>query len=127
MIYCHNYNHVIPCLHCHPHSYIRMNRQVGVYYDWYCFFGFSWENLQVQHLIERCLLLYMSRQQCVKALAKYASIRPCITITVWRELEKENKDFFEAYFQALSLEAFYGWVYTFRNRVMKGRISTGSE
>ncbi|MFQ6622584.1 hypothetical protein Gotur_001734 [Gossypium turneri] len=105
MIYCHNYNHVIPCLHCHPHSYIRM----------------------VQHLIERCLLLYMSRQQCVKALAKYASIRPCITITVWRELEKENKDFFEAYFQALSLEAFYGWVYTFRNRVMKGRISTGSE
>ncbi|KAG8503636.1 hypothetical protein CXB51_001808 [Gossypium anomalum] len=80
MIYCHNYNHVIPCLHCHPHSYIRM----------------------VQHLIERCLLLYMNRQQCVKALAKYASIRPCITITVWRELEKENKDFFEAYFQALS-------------------------
>ncbi|XP_052489704.1 uncharacterized protein LOC105785793 isoform X1 [Gossypium raimondii] len=99
MIYCHNYNHVIPCLHCHPHSYIRM----------------------VQHLIERCLLLYMNRQQCVKALAKYASIRPCITITVWRELEKENKDFFEAYFQALSLQAFYG------NRVMKGRISTGSE
>ncbi|KAB2045708.1 hypothetical protein ES319_D01G179600v1 [Gossypium barbadense] len=86
MIYCHNYNHVIPCLHCHPHSYIRM----------------------VQHLIERCLLLYMNRQQCVKALAKYASIRPCITITVWRELEKENKDFFEAYFQALSLQAFYG-------------------
>ncbi|KAB2097420.1 hypothetical protein ERO13_A01G162400v2 [Gossypium hirsutum] len=77
MIYCHNYNHVIPCLHCHPHSYIRM----------------------VQHLIERCLLLYMNRQQCVKALAKYASIRPCITIT----------------------GTFEG------NRVMKGRISTGSE
>ncbi|KAH1122518.1 hypothetical protein J1N35_005678 [Gossypium stocksii] len=104
MIYCHNYNHVIPCLHCHPHSYIRM----------------------VQHLIERCLLLYMNRQQCVKALAKYARIRPCITITVWRELEKENKDFFEAYFQALSpYRPFMG---TFEgNRVMKGRISTGSE
>ncbi|XP_017621471.1 uncharacterized protein LOC108465611 [Gossypium arboreum] len=88
MIYCHNYNHVIPCLHCHPHSYIRM----------------------VQHLIERCLLLYMNRQQCVKALAKYASIRPCITITVWRELEKENKDFFEAFSSSLSLQAFYGYI-----------------
>ncbi|MBA0581003.1 hypothetical protein Gorai_023197 [Gossypium raimondii] len=101
MIYCHNYNHVIPCLHCHPHSYIRMVSEISS--NFLCYSRF-----QVQHLIERCLLLYMNRQQCVKALAKYASIRPCITITVWRELEKENKDFFEAYFQALSLQAFYG-------------------
>ncbi|KAE8710214.1 Plant-specific transcription factor YABBY family protein [Hibiscus syriacus] len=81
MVHCHNnYCHVVPCLHCHPHSYIRM----------------------VQHLIERCLLLHMNQQQCVKALAHYASIRPCITITVWRELEKENKDFFRAYVRAFS-------------------------
>ncbi|XWS69029.1 hypothetical protein CRYUN_Cryun04dG0144600 [Craigia yunnanensis] len=79
-MYYHNHHHVLPCLHCHPHSYIRL----------------------VQHLIERCLLLHMNRQQCVKALAKYASIRPCVTVTVWRELQKENRDFFQAYFHALS-------------------------
>ncbi|XVF43977.1 hypothetical protein PTKIN_Ptkin02bG0083600 [Pterospermum kingtungense] len=79
-MYYHNHHHVLPCLHCHPHSYIRM----------------------VQHLIERCLLLHMNRQQCVKALANYASIQPCITITVWKELQKENRDFFQAYFHALS-------------------------
>ncbi|GMI87768.1 hypothetical protein like AT1G10657 [Hibiscus trionum] len=56
----------------------------------------------VQHLIERCLLLHMNQQQCVMALAQFASIRPCITITVWRELEKENRDFFRAYFRAVS-------------------------
>lgn len=51
----------------------------------------------VQHLIERCLLLYMDRDDCVKALAKYAHVKPVITLTVWKELEKENKDFFTAY------------------------------
>ncbi|KAK5837444.1 hypothetical protein PVK06_013254 [Gossypium arboreum] len=44
----------------------------------------------------------MNRQQCVEALAKYASIRPCITVTVWKELQKENRGFFEAYFHAIS-------------------------
>ncbi|XP_059447411.1 uncharacterized protein LOC132178857 [Corylus avellana] len=71
--------HLYPCLHCHPHSYIRM----------------------VQHLIERCLLLHMSRDQCIKALAERANIRPVVTLTVWRELQKENRDFFQAYFQAI--------------------------
>ncbi|KAK4598020.1 hypothetical protein RGQ29_015508 [Quercus rubra] len=75
-----NNHHSYPCLHCHPHSYIRM----------------------VQHLIERCLLLHMNRDQCIKALAEHASIRPLITLTVWRELQKENKDFFQSYFHSLS-------------------------
>ncbi|KAE8698967.1 Plant-specific transcription factor YABBY family protein [Hibiscus syriacus] len=106
MVYCgYDYHHhLVPCLHCHPHSYIRM----------------------VQHLIERCLLLHMNQNQCVKALAQYASIRPCITITVWRELEKENTDFFEHIFM-LSLPSGLSWVGTFKgNRVFKGRNSTGS-
>ncbi|KAG2708252.1 hypothetical protein I3760_05G183400 [Carya illinoinensis] len=72
--------HFYPCLHCQPHSYIRM----------------------VQHLIERCLLLHMSRDQCIKALAEHASIRPLVTLTVWRELQKANKDFFRAYFHVTS-------------------------
>ncbi|XP_048322849.1 uncharacterized protein LOC125420321 [Ziziphus jujuba] len=80
-MYHHHNHHFLPyCLHCHPHSYIRM----------------------VQHLIERCLLLHMSLDQCIKALEQHASIRPLVTLTVWRELQKENRDFFHAYFHAIS-------------------------
>ncbi|WRX14554.1 Conserved hypothetical protein CHP01589 [Theobroma cacao] len=79
----------------------------------------------IQHLIERCLLLHMNRQQCVKALAKYASIRPCITVTVWRELQKENRDFFQAYFHALSPRPFMG--ISKGNRDLKGKSSSGGE
>ncbi|XP_059656143.1 uncharacterized protein LOC132303084 isoform X2 [Cornus florida] len=75
-MYQHSHDQPLPCLHCHPHSYIRM----------------------VQHLIERCLLFHMSRDQCIKALAEHAGIRPLVTLTVWRELLKENRDFFQAYF-----------------------------
>lgn len=31
------------------------------------------------------------------ALPKHANITPVITSTVWKELEKENQEFFEAY------------------------------
>eukprot|EP00246_Nothoceros_aenigmaticus_P003365 TRINITY_DN14494_c0_g1_i1.p1 TRINITY_DN14494_c0_g1~~TRINITY_DN14494_c0_g1_i1.p1 ORF type:complete len:114 (-),score=19.89 TRINITY_DN14494_c0_g1_i1:359-700(-) len=57
--------------------------------------------LMVQHLIERCLKLYMDRDDCVEALEKYAHVKPVITLTVWKELEKENKDFFAAYAQQI--------------------------
>nr|XP_027099771.1 uncharacterized protein LOC113719005 isoform X2 [Coffea arabica] len=53
------HHHASPCLHCHPHSYIRM----------------------VHSLIERCLMLHMDRDQCIKALAKHARIQPQITLT----------------------------------------------
>ncbi|MBA0660863.1 hypothetical protein Goklo_012812, partial [Gossypium klotzschianum] len=39
----------------------------------------------------------MSKEECMEALSKHASIKPVITSTVWNELEKENKEFFEAY------------------------------
>ncbi|XP_008788054.1 uncharacterized protein LOC103705925 [Phoenix dactylifera] len=51
----------------------------------------------VQHLIEKCLLFHMNKDECVEALSKHANINPVITSTVWTELEKENKEFFEAY------------------------------
>jgi uncharacterized protein (TIGR01589 family) len=51
----------------------------------------------VQHLIEECILFNMSREECMDALSKHANIMPVITSTVWKELEKENKEFFEAY------------------------------
>ncbi|KAF9598062.1 hypothetical protein IFM89_024049 [Coptis chinensis] len=51
----------------------------------------------VQHLIEKCLMFHMNEDECMDALSKHANIKPVITRTVWKELEKENKEFFEAY------------------------------
>ncbi|KAK6270847.1 hypothetical protein POUND7_007945 [Theobroma cacao] len=56
----------------------------------------------VQHLIEQCLIFKMTKEECMEALSKHASIEPVITSTVWNELEKENKEFFEAYAQSQS-------------------------
>ncbi|KMT17502.1 hypothetical protein BVRB_2g037050 [Beta vulgaris subsp. vulgaris] len=51
----------------------------------------------VQHLIEKCLIFHMTKEECMEALSKHADIKPVITSTVWNELEKENKDFFDNY------------------------------
>ncbi|CAM0882939.1 unnamed protein product [Alopecurus aequalis] len=51
----------------------------------------------VQHLIEKCLCYDMDKEECVKALEKHANILPAVTSTVWKELEKENREFFETY------------------------------
>ncbi|CAK9187485.1 unnamed protein product [Ilex paraguariensis] len=93
----------------------------------------------VQHLIEKCLIFRMTKEECMEALSKHANITPVITSTgitflslstlhswgysyhfpyahacthvlmdnshaVWKELEKENKEFFEAYAQSQSKE-----------------------
>ncbi|XP_030546043.1 uncharacterized protein LOC115752131 [Rhodamnia argentea] len=54
----------------------------------------------VHHLIEKCLIFRMSKEECMEALSKHADITPVITSTVWNELEKENKEFFEEYAQS---------------------------
>ncbi|XP_039016452.1 uncharacterized protein LOC120147060 [Hibiscus syriacus] len=54
----------------------------------------------VHHLIEKCLIFNMTKEECMEALSKHANIKPVITSTVWNELEKENKEFFEAYAQS---------------------------
>ncbi|KAI3508616.1 hypothetical protein L1887_23625 [Cichorium endivia] len=56
----------------------------------------------VQHLIEKCLIFRMSKEECMEALSKHANIKPLITSIVWKELEKENKEFFESYSQSQS-------------------------
>ncbi|GLJ55365.1 hypothetical protein SUGI_1188160 [Cryptomeria japonica] len=53
----------------------------------------------VQHLIEKCLLFNMDQQECADTLSKHANIQPTITVTVWIELEKENKEFFSRYME----------------------------
>ncbi|CAA7392788.1 unnamed protein product [Spirodela intermedia] len=60
----------------------------------------------VQHLIEKCLIFHMSQEECVEALFKHANIKPVITSTVWKELEKENREFFEAYDREMQHRAF---------------------
>ena len=37
--------------------------------------------MQVQNLIERCILFHMSQDQCVRALAEHAGIKPLVTVT----------------------------------------------
>ncbi|XP_021295709.1 uncharacterized protein LOC110425200 isoform X3 [Herrania umbratica] len=54
------------------------------------------------HLIEKCLIFNMTKEECMETLSKHANIKPVITSTVWNELEKENKEFFEAYAQSQS-------------------------
>ncbi|KAI9180972.1 hypothetical protein LWI28_009864 [Acer negundo] len=52
----------------------------------------------VQNLIERCLQLYMNREEVVKTLLTRARIDPGFTTLVWQKLEEENADFFRAYY-----------------------------
>ncbi|BAT83085.1 hypothetical protein VIGAN_04018600 [Vigna angularis var. angularis] len=35
----------------------------------------------VQHLIEKCLIFHMSKEECMEALSKHANIKPVITST----------------------------------------------
>ncbi|KAF6167923.1 hypothetical protein GIB67_027701, partial [Kingdonia uniflora] len=51
----------------------------------------------VQHLIEKYLIFHMTKEECMEALSKHANMKPVITSTVWKELEKENKEFFDNY------------------------------
>ncbi|ESW34675.1 hypothetical protein PHAVU_001G171100 [Phaseolus vulgaris] len=51
----------------------------------------------VHRLIEECILFNMSKEECMEALSKHANINPVITSTVWKELAKENQEFFEVY------------------------------
>ncbi|KAJ4825195.1 hypothetical protein Tsubulata_046512 [Turnera subulata] len=56
----------------------------------------------VQNFIEACLIHYLTKEECMIALYKHANILPVITSTVWNGLEKENKEFFQAYEQSKS-------------------------
>ncbi|KAL2345898.1 hypothetical protein Fmac_007183 [Flemingia macrophylla] len=58
----------------------------------------------VQNLIERCLQLYMNKDEVVKTLLTRAKIDPGFTTLVWQKLEEENPDFFRAYYIRLKLK-----------------------
>ncbi|CAA2960868.1 Hypothetical predicted protein [Olea europaea subsp. europaea] len=58
----------------------------------------------VQNLIERCLQLYMNKDEVVKTLLNHARIDPGFTTLVWQKLEEENPEFFRAYYIRLKLK-----------------------
>ncbi|KAF5737648.1 hypothetical protein HS088_TW13G00535 [Tripterygium wilfordii] len=58
----------------------------------------------VQSLIERCLQLYMNQKEVVETLLAQAKIEPGFTELVWQKLEKENWDFFRAYYLRLMVK-----------------------
>ncbi|KAJ4843430.1 hypothetical protein Tsubulata_021598 [Turnera subulata] len=57
----------------------------------------------VQNLIERCLQLYMNRNEVANTLLRQARVEPEFTILVWNKLEEDNADFFKAYYLRLLL------------------------
>lgn len=66
----------------------------------------SSEDIQlVQNLIERCLQLYMTRDEVVNILNEQATIDPGFTRLVWTKLEEQNPDFFRCYYTRLKLKA----------------------
>ncbi|CAA7033968.1 unnamed protein product [Microthlaspi erraticum] len=65
----------------------------------------SREDIQlVQNLIERCLQLYMNREEVVDTLLEQAKIERGFTELVWKKLEEENAEFFKAYYLRLMVK-----------------------
>ncbi|XP_051145648.1 uncharacterized protein LOC127261364 isoform X2 [Andrographis paniculata] len=58
----------------------------------------------VQNLIERCLQLYMNKDEIVENLQSRVGIDRGFTKLVWQKLEEENADFFRAYYTRLKLK-----------------------
>ncbi|XP_011001876.1 PREDICTED: uncharacterized protein LOC105109011 isoform X1 [Populus euphratica] len=58
----------------------------------------------VQDLIERCLQLFLDKDEVVKTLFEQARIQPDFTRIVWNILEQENAEFFKAYCTKLILK-----------------------
>ncbi|CAB4302008.1 unnamed protein product [Prunus armeniaca] len=58
----------------------------------------------VQNLIERCLQLYMNRNEVINTLLDRARIEPGFTSLVLQKLEEENAEFFKAYYIRLKLK-----------------------
>jgi uncharacterized protein (TIGR01589 family) len=52
---------------------------------------------RTQRLLERCLRLYMSKEEIVRDLQVRANVEAAFTHLVWDRMERANPEFFEAY------------------------------
>ncbi|XP_072970495.1 uncharacterized protein [Typha angustifolia] len=59
---------------------------------------------QVKILIEKFLMLYMTKEETIKALLDQDKISPITTEQVWKRLEEENSEFFQHYHARLLLK-----------------------
>lgn len=59
----------------------------------------------VQNLIERCLQLYLTKDEVITVLREQATIDPEFTQLIWNKLEEQNPDFFKCYYTRLKLKA----------------------
>ncbi|KAI3450901.1 hypothetical protein Pfo_007566 [Paulownia fortunei] len=55
----------------------------------------------VKNYIEQCIQNYMNKKEAINTLAIQANIDPTFTKIVWERLEKENQEFFKAYYAKL--------------------------
>ncbi|KAK7279048.1 hypothetical protein RJT34_24091 [Clitoria ternatea] len=55
--------------------------------------------MEVHYLIEHCQLQHMTLEEVVKRLQNQYEIEPRLTKLVWKNLEKENKEFFKTYYE----------------------------
>ncbi|KAF6257319.1 hypothetical protein COO60DRAFT_1240596 [Scenedesmus sp. NREL 46B-D3] len=51
----------------------------------------------VQTMIEKCMQLYMAKDEVMACLKDQANIEPNFSQLVWSKLEEQNADFFRAY------------------------------
>lgn len=71
-----------------------------------CRSGVSSDDIQmVQNLIERCLQLYLTKEEVISVLREQATIDPEFTQLIWNKLEEQNPDFFRCYYTRLKLKA----------------------
>ncbi|KAG6649928.1 uncharacterized protein LOC122312972 isoform X2 [Carya illinoinensis] len=61
------------------------------------------ESAVVHNLIERCLRLYMNKNEVVETLLCLANIEPGFTTSVLQRLEEENAEFFKSYYVRVKL------------------------
>eukprot|EP00884_Botryococcus_braunii_P002356 jgi/Botrbrau1/12120/Bobra.0186s0038.1 len=58
----------------------------------------------VQSLIERCLQMYLSKNEVLHELSQQANVETAFTGLVWQKLEEQNKEFFKAYYTRLKFK-----------------------
>ncbi|CAA0825815.1 Plant protein 1589 of unknown function [Striga hermonthica] len=58
----------------------------------------------VRECIERCMQMYMNKRETVNFLATQGNIQAAVTRLVWARLERDNPEFFRAYYVMLAVQ-----------------------
>ncbi|GER41241.1 hypothetical protein STAS_17948 [Striga asiatica] len=58
----------------------------------------------VRECIEKCMQMYMNKRETVNFLATQGNIQAAVTRIVWARLERDNPDFFRAYYIMIAVQ-----------------------